>query len=638
MTLNRKFLPLLALFGLLFFSACDPNEDIYNALDQQDTGHKGSLEITLTSEDYSTIASLAKKSGNTKDSINANFISANNYFTDEATAADYVPAFLAKEYKAYGDGSNALVTFNYNGDIPENLDAYTNAATVALADSNYASVNFDVGFTKYFSPAYPAEIYMPSILKSIVTNPEAGQIVLASYQESDVTPVIDTAANVFFVDEFESALGEFSAYSVLGEQVWESAPYGEPKPCAKISGYSNKPIVNEDWLISPKLNFAEIQETAISLHFDEAIKYESVSVDSNQQVFISTKYSGSGAPSSKDEWKRLDVTGRSAGNSWSFVSVDDVSLSSYLNEGSVYIAFKYTSSETNAATWEIDNVTISSGTPITGKTPVTTQTYYRYEGGKWSRLDDAYYLNSYDYDRMGNPGDKGYFSTSNLPKDYLPNFMNYKFPGAGEGVSKVIGYRFYNSADKSTETLGTELIYKNGSWTLSYHYIASVTQQFLVKANRGNWLFDPTVTFEMSASDYQKIVDSRDKKYHNSYGTGEFYSGANAHYKNFDLRIAKRVEYDEDNFKDLSDSEAAKLIIQRLVDAMKVLLKKKYPNAVAQVSGVDVHFKVTFKTYNNDFSRSTWIADMQCTKDGPNPEFELVNNTFTRDGEAVLVE
>jgi len=624
------------LSAILFFGACDdPNEGLYDELDKTDTGYRGSLTISLTTDSYSEIADLIKKKY-PEDSLAANFIEANNFFNDSVSASNFVPLILNDKYLAYGIGSNALVTFNYNGDVPENLEQYTNANSVELVDSNYTTVSFTVGKTKYFTPDYPADIYLSDILNQITSNPHSGDLVLVSYKESSVNPIIDTSLSTIFNKTFDTDLDNLTTFSATGDdQVWGWANYGEPPGCAKMSGYQSGNIENEDWLISSAIDLSSVSNPVLT--FEEAIKYENDSVEDNQIILISTDYLGSGNPSSAT-WAKLSVTGRSTGDSWNFVEIDPIDLSAYTGQSSVYIAFKYLSTATNAATWEIDNIKITSGKndPITGKEPVTTKTIYQYQDNKWKIVKDVYYLNSYDYDRMGDPGNYDNFSTSALPKDYLPNFMNYKYPSSGEGVTKTLIYRFYNG--EGTVTLATEMTFEDGSWKSSYNYIESITQQFLVSTSRGKWVFDPTVSFEMTSSDYQTIVDNRESKYIDSYGTAEFYSGASAYYSNFDLRISKRKEYNPNDFNNLSDDEAKKLIIKRLVDALQVLLKNKYPDAKTEINGIDVYYKATFESYNNDFSSSTWEANMQCIKNGPNPEFELVNNTFIRDKQSVLVE
>ena len=155
---------------------------------------------------------------------------------------------------------------------------------------------------------------------------------------------------------FSDGLGLFTAYSVTGTQAWTTANYGLPAPCAKMSGYSSGAYVNEDWLISPALDFSSVP--AAQLSFDEAANYES-DVTGNCQVLVSTDYSGSGDPTSAS-WDVISMPSRAAGNNWTFVSSGIASLNAYLGNSNVYVAFKYTSTSSAAGTWELDNILIEN--------------------------------------------------------------------------------------------------------------------------------------------------------------------------------------------------------------------------------------------------------------------------------------
>ncbi|MGM0504457.1 MAG: hypothetical protein ACQESQ_07555, partial [Bacteroidota bacterium] len=103
--------------------------------------------------------------------------------------------------------------------------------------------------------------------------------------------------------------------------------------------------------------------------------------------------------------------------------------------------------------------------------------------------------------------------------------------------------------------------------------------------------------------------------------TGEFYYGASSYYSNFDLRLGKRDEFNIPGFDGLSQDEAIDETWKRIPEAIDILLKQKYPEATAAVSGVDVHYYVTFYTYEHDLSKNYYTIHFQCTKDGPDPEF-----------------
>ena len=136
---------------------------------------------------------------------------------------------------------------------------------------------------------------------------------------------------------------------------------------------------------------------------------------------------------------------------------------------------------------------------------------------------------------MGSPGKYDDFSSSDLPKDYLPALLTSKYPLAGEGSEVVVVYKYYEGG---LLTLADRYSFTNGNWVSSYDYVEPKTSQFLYSTD--GWVFDPTVNFTMVNADYQLVVDwvknniGADKV--DSYGTQEFYTGAGSNYNNYDLR------------------------------------------------------------------------------------------------------
>lgn len=155
--------------------------------------------------------------------------------------------------------------------------------------------------------------------------------------------------DAFFEEFFTSDLGVFTAYSVVGDQAWKWANYDGG--CAYISGHTGTHNENEDWLVSPQVDLTGKQNVHLALR--EAINYSTFLED--VQVLISTDYSGSGLPTQSGEWTLLNVTGRASGTNFNFVDCNPVDLSSYDGD-KVYIGFKYTSSTSRSATWEISQV------------------------------------------------------------------------------------------------------------------------------------------------------------------------------------------------------------------------------------------------------------------------------------------
>lgn len=186
--------------------------------------------------------------------------------------------------------------------------------------------------------------------------------VLTKYN-SDYQFMIRTEADVkldnprvvpFFEETFSTNFDNWIKYNVTGTQVWSLDPqYGNPGACAKMSGYSssNQPN-NEDWLISPAINMSSI--TSATLTFQTATKF----TGNPLQVYISTNYSGSGSPVSAT-WTPVNGNLSPSTGNYVWTNSGQINISSYAGN-TIRVAFKYTSTTSAAATWEVDNVKIEA--------------------------------------------------------------------------------------------------------------------------------------------------------------------------------------------------------------------------------------------------------------------------------------
>ncbi len=148
--------------------------------------------------------------------------------------------------------------------------------------------------------------------------------------------------------------GGFSIFNVnLGtlSYVWQNTTsYGW-----KASAYANKTNnVSESWLVSPALNMKKGKNPVLS--FDEAMNYlGSNNVNDFVSVKVSTNFDGKDVTAAT--WETLNLTGRTDGSSWTFYTVDPVSLSQFVGN-TVHIAFVYKSTEAVAPTYEFKNIVV----------------------------------------------------------------------------------------------------------------------------------------------------------------------------------------------------------------------------------------------------------------------------------------
>ena len=188
-------------------------------------------------------------------------------------------------------------------------------------------------------------------------------LVSKTYNGSDLVLVLNDNADFvvegarcdpLFADSFSSNnLDKWTPYSVTGAQQWEMTPFGNPAPSAKMSGYSGGAQTNEDWLISQAIDLSGL--TGATLNFQTVKRYSG----NNLELYMSTDYSG-GDPTTDGTWTALSASYDTNENSWSsWTDSGDVDVSAAAG-GNLFIAFKYTSTTSSAATWEIDNVLVKA--------------------------------------------------------------------------------------------------------------------------------------------------------------------------------------------------------------------------------------------------------------------------------------
>jgi hypothetical protein len=149
---------------------------------------------------------------------------------------------------------------------------------------------------------------------------------------------------------FSAGMGTFSSYSVTGSQVWTfSSSYG-----MTMTGHVSSNYANEDWLISPPVSLSQYH--SMKLSFNHAINFGVVAnIQTNHTLWVSKNYT-SGDPHAAT-WEQLTIPTYPPGTNWTFVGSGNINVpASYEGASNVRFAFKYLSSTSDAATWEIKNV------------------------------------------------------------------------------------------------------------------------------------------------------------------------------------------------------------------------------------------------------------------------------------------
>jgi hypothetical protein len=227
----------------------------------------------------------------------------------------------------------------------------------------------------------------------------------------------------------------------------------------------------------------------------------------------------------------------------------------------------------------------------------------------------------------------------------LPIWLKSKYPYAAIGTQKFISFQYFNNIPTDRNSLFT---FDGTNWVRSTGIVPR-TEQYVYGAS--GWAFDPTVRFVMTKSDYA-IIAVNDPIPHPRFFDQGYYFSASGFYGNFDLRLLSfhlRVftwegktytpEIDDPNLVNIyntqgADAASAELTRRIVEEGLIIMLQKKFPEAVPQVGGIDVHYIVGFETYNDNLSRSYPEAEYRCTAaaSGSNPpQFVLIEGPRKRD-------
>jgi hypothetical protein len=176
---------------------------------------------------------------------------------------------------------------------------------------------------------------------------------------ASATYTIQVGVIAIFDQDWEGDMNGWTFVSTEGTAEWTIASYNN-NHYAYANGYNAG--ANVDWCISPSFNLNNYNNVILS--FISAKNYTGPDLE----VYFSNDYNGS-TPATAT-WIPLSCT-LSTGN-WTWTPSGDIALSSF-NGDNCYIAFKYTSTETEAAGWELDDCLLVGNTtnPIVSATPST---------------------------------------------------------------------------------------------------------------------------------------------------------------------------------------------------------------------------------------------------------------------------
>lgn len=177
---------------LALFTACDDYDDQFNI--NYELKEVKNLTMTLEASDYSSIASLTanKELALSKDPEGQVYLNAltavgkNKYFTEEAPALWYLPAYIESKYPNLDDGSKVSINYDNFENLPEYLKDFNAISTYDVTTADYKSVWGENISASFLSPSTLNKI--PSILEAEVKNPADGAMRLVNYAYSETEP------------------------------------------------------------------------------------------------------------------------------------------------------------------------------------------------------------------------------------------------------------------------------------------------------------------------------------------------------------------------------------------------------------------------------------------------------------------
>ena len=262
--MKKKIFASIALLALL--TACDDHYDDQFNINPGITDVKDTA-MTLATSDYGSISKLTanQELALSKDPEGKTFVKAldavgtNHYFTEEAPAEDYIPAYLKSKYPNADAGSRFVVTYKLF-DPSDYMDDFKKLSTYDLTEEDYKTVWGESIKASFLSPSTLKKI--PALLTAAVSNPTDGEMKVVNYAYSNLEPssgeglatvyqltkTLDKEGGRYVI----AAKGKDGKYYPFGKLDKDSYSYGYMNP-APIAVGENNVISTEDgsgWVIT----------------------------------------------------------------------------------------------------------------------------------------------------------------------------------------------------------------------------------------------------------------------------------------------------------------------------------------------------------------------------------------------------
>jgi len=467
----KKIIYLMTLSAFVF-TACNPNEDINAEIDAQDNPIVGDATYTFTDEDY--------------EALELDFGSFSSVDDAKTMIAPYLQTIAPFQY--WGNGSSVTVNYELYVGSADGVNDYTDADSYEFTNADYAATGSDAfGFYPNVDPSEE----IPAILEAEIADATEGQILLVEYDQYIDTP--EVGLTNLYQTTFPANFDDFELIDASGAlDAWTTGSSN-----VQGSGFSSGAQANEEWLISPEIDLSGGSD----LLFQITQEIDFLGDESLIDILIATDYTTAGDVTSAT-WTALsfDKTIYS-----SMTTSEDFDFSAYDGE-TIHIALKYSSTDSDSPRWRVQNFAVKT-IGISGDA-VSYGTYYMYSGGAWELAENVYYLNSADFDSMGEgygePGRLDNFSSSVSPNSYLPAFLAINFPYGQEEEELIVAYAYYSSSS-GAQVRGNLYTFTDGAW-MAHQSTISTSLQFGHDGTQ--WVPDNTIRYTLVESDYDVVAST----------------------------------------------------------------------------------------------------------------------------------
>lgn len=510
----------------MVFTSCEPLEDIYTEIDKNPSAVVGDVTYTLTDEDYETL-DLSYGS-----------------FSNEADAKAGLPTLLAGKYPVWGKGSSALVSYKLYVGNAFSVKNYTlNQADYTTSGSSL------LGFESTAKP----EDFLGAIITNKYPSAKEGDFTSAIYDQYTgsaftVTPKASLDENL----DYGTTAGDLTTIS-NGAWIKHSGASNQlmyttenltmvDYPSSNIGGalaISSSGSEDVNKAISPELTSKKVYSSALiklsevgngtyffhlmeedgSFNFSARTGAKS---DGNGKVLFGIGASSSsltyGTTAYDLDTTYLIVTSYEVetgiSNLYVLTAVSDVEPTTpeATNSGNSGNSAKRIGIRQGgggpsaildgirvANTWS----SIMSNEVLADETVGNKETntaIYTYANGTWKlpSANEFYAVSDADFTSMGIEN----FGSSTSADDYLPAFLNIKFPYAKNGDVLNVLYK-YVSSSSGAQTRGDAYTKTDGVWTA---HQSTITASLQLAHDGSTWVPDNTIKYELAAADYDLII------------------------------------------------------------------------------------------------------------------------------------